>query len=206
MKAQQTLKQAAELGLEPTLEQTTLASGPIFEAVRHEVALPEGQVGIRDLVYHRGGVCVLALTESQEVVLVRQYRKAAERFMVELPAGKRDPGEAPLDAAKRELAEETGFTAARWTTLGSIYPTPGYCTEQIALFLAQDLTGGQPHPDPGEWVEVLFQPFAKLLTAALQGDLADAKTLVALSRASYLLDIHPLHHPDDKRVGEGDHA
>ncbi len=115
--------------------------GAIFSLVTDEVAMPDGSTAERDYIRHGGAVAIVALDDEERIVLVRQYRHAVREVLWELPAGLLDvPGEDPVAAAARELAEEAGVTAARWEPLLAIYTTPGYSTEQLQLFLARDLT------------------------------------------------------------------
>ncbi len=121
-----------------------------------QVELPNGRVTGRDLVRHPGAAAVVALTETGKIVLVRQYRTAIDRVTVEIPAGKLDPGEDPLDCAKRELLEETGFSAGRIQYLTTIATTPGFCDEVIHIYMATGLTFSGANPDDDEFVETGF--------------------------------------------------
>lgn len=152
---------------------------------------PEGGFGPlsrREVVRHPGAVAVVARTAANEIVLVRQYRYAAGRTLLEIPAGTREPGEEPGATAVRELAEETGYRAGEWRPLGSFFTAPGFCDEVIHLFLAEGLTPGAPAPDPGESVEPVLLPAAecrRLLAGeedAAGRRIEDAKTLAALGR------------------------
>ena len=121
--------------------------------------------------------------------MVRQYRFPFRTHLREIPAGKLEPGEDPLEAAKRELAEETGLEAGRWTSLGALYATPGYCTERLHLFLAEELRRGEAHPDPGELLDVSYVPIRELLDDIDRGLLQDAKTVAALLKTARLRGI-----------------
>ncbi len=151
------------------------------------VRLQGGQEAEREVVHHPGGVGVVAIDDNGSVVLVRQYRHAAKELLWELPAGGREPGESPLETARRELAEETGFAAESWLGVGATFLAPGYSTELFWYFRATGLTrveGAAPDPD-----EILqsqsFSPSA-VAELAYQGLLRDAKTLAGLALAGAL--------------------
>lgn len=152
--------------------------GRILDVHTAEVRLPNGRVTGRDLIRHPGASAVVALTESGKIVLVRQYRTALDRVTVEIPAGKLDPGEDPLECAKRELLEETGFKAARVNHLTTIATTPGFCDEVIHLYMATGLTFAGANPDDDEFVNVDLVPLSELIDAVLDGKIEDAKTVI----------------------------
>lgn len=175
-------------GGEPTLSREVIFEGRVFRVEKHQIQQDTGRKSERELVFHRGGVTVLAMDAQGEVYLVRQYRKAAEAFLWELPAGKLEAGEEADAAIRRELEEETGLRADQWQKLGEIYPTPGYCTEKIHLYLARDLHQGEAHPDPGEDLEITRIPLTKLVDLVLRNEIQDAKTAIAtLMVQQYLL-------------------
>jgi ADP-ribose pyrophosphatase len=132
----------------------------------------------RCIVRHVGSAVMMAVDEQDRFLLVRQYRLPSKQKLWEIPAGKLDPGETPLDAAKRELKEETGYSAANWTPLVSFYPSPGYCEEKMHLFLATDLTAGEPSPMDDERIEIGWFPAAELERMIRAGEMPDGKTLV----------------------------
>lgn len=144
-------------------------------------------MAFREVVEHPGAVAILALEDRDKVVLVRQYRQPAGSVLLEVPAGKLDPGESPLQCAQRELAEETGLQGADWKQLACFYPSPGFCDEKIYLFLARKLAAAQPlAADEDESVEVVTIPLAEAL-GMLRGDgIKDAKTMIALQFAASL--------------------
>ena len=158
-------------------------TGRVFSVEVHAVTVADGKTARREIVRHNGGACVLALDEAGRVFMVTQYRKAFDRVMLEIPAGKLEPDEDPLDCARRELAEETGFSARQIRLLATIYPSPGYCSETLSIYLATGLTAGPAHPDDGEFLQVQAFPLADLLAMADRGEIHDAKTLVALLMA-----------------------
>ena len=142
--------------------------------------LPNGSSATREVVEHPGGVCVAALTEDGYLLFVRQFRSPYQKVLLELPAGKLDPGEDPLEAGKRELREETGAEAARYESLGELYPSPGYCGEIIHLYAATGLTFGQMSPDEDEFLEVEKIPLEEAARMVLDNEIADAKTQAAV--------------------------
>jgi len=152
----------------------TLLAGRIFDLVSVQLTLPSGIEQDLWVVEHPGAVAVAALTEAGEMLLVRQYRHAAGEVLVEVPAGRLEPGESPLDAARRELAEETGHRAEHWRALRTFLPAPGFCSERIHLFEARGLSPAAAAPDPDEDLEVLRLPPERVLETT-----QDAKTLVA---------------------------
>ncbi len=161
--------------------------GKFLDLGVESVALPNGEVIDLDIVRHPGGAAVVAVDEDSQVCLLRQFRHATGGWLWELPAGKLDPGEAPLSTARRELEEEAGVGAASWQGLGSFYPTPGFCDEVVHLFLARGLARVPSRPGPHEIIEVHWLDFAQTLERARSGELRDAKTVIALFRAERLL-------------------
>ncbi len=172
---------------EKTVRKTGVFDGRILKVYVDDVTLPDGKPADREYIRHAGGVCVLATTDTDEVLLVRQYRYVYGKVLSELPAGKRDHGnETPLDGAKRELKEETGAEAKTWTPLGELYPSPGYTDEVIYLFWAKNLTFGEQMPDEDEFLEVERVPFEKALDMVISGEIKDAKTQTALLKAAFI--------------------
>ncbi len=155
-------------------------AGKLLDVRRDVVRLPDGGEAVREYVRHPGAVLVVPLLEGPRVVLVRQFRYPHGRDFVELPAGKLEPGEPRLESAKRELAEETGYTAAEWRRLGVIHPSVGYTDEAIELWLAKGLSPGVQRPDGEEFLEVLELPLEEALARVRDGRITDAKTVVAL--------------------------
>ena len=170
-----------------TDKRTTIYQGRIVRLELEEVRLPNGVTAELEIVHHPGGAAAVALDESLNVCLLRQYRHAAAGWVWELPAGKLDPGEAPLATASRELAEEAGLSAARWEPLGRMLSSPGVFTEVIHLFLARELTPVPSATETHELIEVHWLPFAEALALARSGEIVDAKTVVGLFRADAVL-------------------
>ena len=162
---------------ETMLNSEEIYSGPVFRISRDQVLLPDGKKAFRDLVHSNGGVVICPLDEAGNVTLVRQYRYAQGRVLLEAVAGKLEKGEEPLPAAKRELKEETGFTADRWTDLGWICTSPGFLTERLYLYLAEGLHAGEQHLDVGEFLDCEVLSLEELGDRIARGQVEDGKTL-----------------------------
>lgn len=167
----------------PVLSTETVYQGPLFRIDKEKINEPKCGTVIRDIVRHGGSVVILAIDGSKKrdplVVLERQYRHAAGQFLYEVPAGKIDPNEDRLAAAKRELAEETGFRAKKWTQLARYYASPGFLAEWMQIFLAEGLTPGTTSFDADECLEIMLVPFSELLRLIDRGEIHDGKTLIA---------------------------
>jgi ADP-ribose pyrophosphatase len=154
--------------------------GSFLRVQRDLVRLPDGSQTEREYIRHPGAVAIVALTDEGAVILERQHRYALRRDFVEIPAGKLEPGEAHLATGKRELLEETGYAAARWTYLGLIHNAIGYSDEGIELWLASGLEQRDAKLDDGEFLEVFTLPFEEALAMAADGRISDVKTIVGL--------------------------
>ena len=165
---------------EQTLDSEQLVDGKLLKVYRDTVTLPDGTTAHREWIDHPGAAAVVALLDDDRVLMVRQYRYAARGTFLEIPAGTLDGDEAPEKAIIRELKEETGYTAQRWTHLGALYNCIGYSNECIHLFLAQGLTAGEQELDSGEFIEVEKVPFEGAVAQARRGDLQDMKTVAGL--------------------------
>ena len=159
-------------------------AGEFFKVYKDRVRLPDGTQAVRDYMRHPGAVAIVALTDRGEVVLERQFRYPLGRELVEIPAGKLEPGEGYLETGKRELLEETGYVAERWIRLGLINNAVGYSDEAIELWLATGLEKKEAKLDEGEFLEVFTLPFDEALAMARDGRLTDVKTIVGLFWAS----------------------
>ena len=164
-------------------------SGRIIDVSTERLLYNNGREYDLDFVRHPGAAAVVAVDSTDRVCLVRQYRHGIADFLWEIPAGKLDPGEAPQVCAVRELAEETGVSAKRWTSLGQFLPAPALFTEVIHLYLARDLAISAPAPDADEELELQWLPIADAAAMVLRGEWNDGKTALALWRAQNRLQL-----------------
>ena len=172
---------------EKTIKEEYIYKGRIINLRKDEVELPNGKTASREVIEHPGGVCILPLTDKNEIVMERQYRRPYDDVLLEIPAGKRDGnGEEPIECGKRELREETGAVAEKYTNLGELYPSPGYCAEVIYMFLAEGLTFGSDDRDEDEFLNIELVPFEKALKMVLSGEIKDAKTQAAIMKTAIL--------------------
>ena len=172
---------------EKTVSSREIYNGRIIHVKEDTVRLPDGKLAGRELVMHHGGVGVIAVDEDKNVLTVTQYRKPYDEMVLEVPAGKLEPGEDPKRAGIRELQEETGYQAKNVEYIGKYYPTPGYCSEIISLYLATDLTFVGQNLDEGEFVEVKKIPLAALVEMVMNNEIFDAKTAIAILKADKML-------------------
>ena len=177
------------------LGEKQVASEEIFDGVilhvfRDEVALPNGDRSVREVIAHVAAVCVVPVDADGNVILERQYRYPIDAVITEIPAGKLDgDGEDPLEGAKRELREETGITADKWTDLGLFVPAAAYCAETIRMYLAQDLHQGAQQLDEDEFLDVFRMPLKDAVQLVMDGKIPDSKTQAALLKAARILHI-----------------
>jgi ADP-ribose pyrophosphatase len=161
--------------------------GRIVDVDVDSITMPNGSQLELEVVRHPGGAAVVALDERERVCVLRQYRPVISHWVWEIPAGKIDAGEPPLETACRELAEEVGVAATRWDELGAILSSPGIFTERIHLFLARGLSAVKDSPHDNEVFEVHWIPFEEALRRACSSGIEDAKSVAALTRAAYFL-------------------
>jgi ADP-ribose pyrophosphatase len=176
--------------LKPTaIASHSLHRGRVIEVFSEKLRYPNGREYDFDLVRHPGAAAVVPVDDAGRVCLVRQYRHGIEDLLWEIPAGKLDHGEAPAICAVRELAEETGVVAKRWTSLGLYLPAPATFTEVIHLYLARDLDVGSPNPDADEELELQWMPLTDAIERVLNGEWNDGKTAMGLLRAQYQMQL-----------------
>lgn len=173
---------------EKTLNSDTRFEGRVFTVTVDKVELENGRTSTREVVHHHGGACIAALTENDEIYLVRQFRYAFGQELWELPAGKLEKGEDPFEAARRELGEECGLTAEHLVDLGPVYPTVGYCTEIIYCWAATGLSPCGMHLDEDEFLTPEKVPFDRAVEMVLSGEIRDGKTVAALLKIKALRD------------------
>ncbi len=172
---------------EKTEKQTYIYKGRIINLRCDDITLPDGNPAKREVVEHPGGVCVLPITDDDEIIFVRQFRYPYSEILLEIPAGKRDSkDEDTLECGKRELREETGASAEKYTFLGELYPSPGYVGEIIYMYMASGLSYGQTQPDEDEFVETVKIPFDKALDMVMSGEIKDAKTQAGILKAAVM--------------------
>jgi ADP-ribose pyrophosphatase len=172
---------------EKQIKSETVFQGIIVD-VRSDIAqLQTGKHVKREVVVHPGGVGIVPLTDDGKIILVRQYRYPMGEELLEIPAGKLDENETPLECAKRELSEETGCTASELVSLGEIYPSPGFCREVLHLYLALGLKQGEMHLDADELLSVETVSIDKLLDKIMRNELSDAKTIIGILKTKEYL-------------------
>ena len=172
---------------EKTLSSEMLYEGKILNLRRDTVEVIGGKTSMREIVEHNGGVAIAAITDDNKMVMVKQFRQAAGKVVLEAPAGKLEKGEVPLDTAMRELKEETGYTAAQIRFLTRFYSSIGYSEEIIYVYLCTGLTPGETELDDNEAIDTFKYDLKDLYRMALEGEIEDAKTIVAIMMAeSYI--------------------
>lgn len=175
---------------ETTLTSEFLYNGVILHLYKDTVQLPNGNTALREHIRHVGAVGIVPMTEDGCIMMERQFRYPLDSVIWEIPAGKLSaPEEDPLLAAKRELREETGFSASKWTPLGVYHPVAAYCNETIPLYLAEGLSSGKQELDSDEFLFVRKIPLQSLLQMIMDGEITDGKTQVALLKTARLLGL-----------------
>lgn len=164
-------------------------TGRVFSLVQEEITLPNGFTTTLEVIRHPGAAAMVALLEGKEVLLIRQYRHAVGSYIWEIPAGTLSPGEEPLECARRELLEETGYQASEFQLLGETLPVPGYSDERVHIFLARGLTHHTQHLEQDEVLEVHPIPLEQALEMVRKSQIQDAKTIVGLALASMSLEV-----------------
>ena len=181
-KAAKALKPATAAETERLLSSEVVFQGSLFRVLRDKLIEPGGYESERDIIRHNGSVVILAMDSSKDkkdpwIVVERQYRHAAGQFLWELPAGKLDAGEDALAGARRELAEETGYSAKKWKPLVEYYPSPGFLGESMRVFVAEGLVAGDAHPEDDEQIEFRLVKLSEVLKLIENGAILDGKTL-----------------------------
>jgi ADP-ribose pyrophosphatase len=154
--------------------------GIFLKMKRDQVSLPDGETAVREYLIHPGAVAIVAILDDGRVLLERQYRYPIAKTCIEIPAGKLDSSEDPLVCAKRELEEETGYTAKKWTYIRRIHPVISYSTEFIDMYLAEDLVPGKSHLDDEEFLDVFAAPLEQLMEWVEGGEITDVKTTISV--------------------------
>jgi ADP-ribose pyrophosphatase len=173
---------------EKKLTSKQIFDGKVVKLFVDKVELPDGKEAIREIVRHPGAVCVIPVTDDGEVIMVRQYRYAHERVMLEIPAGKLDtPDEPHLEGAKRELLEETGAVAEKYTYLGSIASAPALIDEIVHVYMAENIRFGEQKLDKGEFLDIVYYTLDELFEMVMNGEITDAKTQIAILKAREIL-------------------
>ena len=173
---------------EKTLETKDIFNGKVIHVTHDKVELENGDTAMREVVAHPGGVCVAALTENDELLFVRQFRYPYKEVLLELPAGKLEKGQNPLENGKRELLEETGAIGKEYITLGKLYPSPGYCGEIIHMYFCKIDHYEKQCLDDDEFLAVEKIPISKAVEMVINGELPDAKTQTAVLKTAMLFN------------------
>ncbi|MBR0140676.1 MAG: NUDIX hydrolase [Ruminococcus sp.] len=174
---------------EKTLKSETIYEGPIFTITHDTVELENGNETIRDVLLHHGGVCVIPITDNNEIYLVKQFRYPFRTVTREVPAGKLEKGEDHAQCGKRELLEETGCTCTEYIYLGEMYPTPAYNSEITHMYLARGLSFEKQNLDPDEFLDVEKIPLSEAVELVMDGKIKDGKTQVVILKAARILGI-----------------
>ncbi|MBE6845168.1 MAG: NUDIX hydrolase [Ruminococcus sp.] len=173
---------------EKTISSQEIFDGKVFRVTKDMALLENGSEAVREVVHHSGGVTVIPITDNNEIIMVRQYRYAADKILLEIPAGKLEKGESHYDAGKRELLEETGCTCSEYKYLGELLPTPAYVTEVIHMYMAEGLEYSEQHLDEDEFLDVVKIPLEKAVEMVLSGEIKDSKTQIGVLKAYHLLN------------------
>ena len=174
---------------ETTNSSREVFKGKVVHLFEDEITLPNGHTATREVIRHIGAVGIVAITDDDKVIIEKQFRYPLNEVITEIPAGQLDSkDEDRLEAAKRELKEETGFTAKTWINIGQYLPAAAYCDELITLYIAKDLERGEQNLDEDEFLNIEFCPLDELIEEIMQGKISDGKTQVALLKAKAFLN------------------
>ena len=174
---------------EKTLDSQTVYEGPIFTITHDTVQLVDGSRSTRDVLLHNGGVCVIPVTDNNEIYMVRQFRYPFRTVTLEVPAGKLESGEDHSVCGRRELLEETGFVCSEFTYLGETFPTPAYNSEIVHMYLARGLEYQKQNLDEGEFLEVDKIPLSDAVKMVMDSEIKDSKTQLIILKAARILGI-----------------
>ena len=161
--------------------------GIVLHVRKDTVELPDGNTSTREYIKHNGAVCVIPVTDKGEIVLERQFRYAIGKILIEIPAGKLEPGEDRLEAAKRELKEETGYVAGKMTYIGEYFGSPALLEERVTMYLATELTKSEMNLDEDEFLEVFTMPLEEAVEKVMSNEFDDAKTQLCILKAYHIL-------------------
>jgi len=161
---------------EKTVSREDIFNGRVFDVHRDKILLPDNREAFREVVEHNGGVCIAAVDEENNIYLVEQFRYPLREVTLEVVAGKLEKGEDPLEAAIRELSEEAGLKTASIRQVGILYPSPGYCSEKLYLYLATELQEGEQHLDDGEFLKCIKVPLSTAVEMVVSDQIVDGKT------------------------------
>lgn len=168
---------------EKTVSSEHIFKGRIIDVKLDKVMMPNGELADREIVGHPGGVGIVAITDDNKIIMVKQYRKPLEKAIYEIPAGKLDPNEEVEVCGKRELLEETGATAEKFEYLGFMYPSPGFTDEVTHIYLATGLSFGNANPDDDEFLDIEFFDMATVKELILSNEINDGKTIMGFFKA-----------------------
>ena len=175
--------------IEKKVSSENVFDGVLLHVFKDKIELPNGNEAVREYIKHQGAVCVVPVTDEMEVVAVKQYRYPIGRVTIEIPAGKLDAGEEPLEAAKRELSEETGVESADIEYMGGLYPSVAYTDEIIHMYVAKNLVYGQAHTDDDEFLNVVKIPLKEFAQMVMNGEIQDSKTMAAILKVARMFGV-----------------
>ncbi len=174
---------------EKTISSDMIYEGPIFTITHDKAELENNKTAVRDVLHHHGGVCVIPITDNNEIFLVKQFRYPFHTVTREVPAGKLEKGEDHGECGKRELLEETGYACSEYIYLGEMFPTPAYNTEITYMYIAKGLTFSSQNLDPDEFLDVERIPLSEAVKQVMDGTIRDGKTQIAVLKAARILGI-----------------